>query len=444
MKSKDHPLKIAFVHQPWSVIVPPMKFADSVGIWTDEVARRLAESCQVISYSRRGAEQTAEEQYAGVRYRRFAAPMDRALRFLRLLDEWKIVNPRRGFAASRWFYCQYYSRVVRDLARQQPDIIHIQNFSQFVPIVRARLPRAKIVLHMHAQWLTEHDAALIAPRIEQADGVITCSNYFRNSVRAGWPGFAAKCRTVYNGVDFAEFAAGPLPTRNGRRILFVGRVCPDKGVHVLIQAFARIMDRFPDAELAVVGPVPPNLKAFSVHLSSEPAVRDLERWYRRPYVQQLRELMPAHVRERVRFTGEISREKLVEHYRAADLLVLPSIYAEGFGIPIIEAAATGMPTVATRRGGMPEVVVDGKTGLLVESGDAIGLAGAVGRLLENSAARQAMGAAARQRALDHFTWDHIAMTLRDVYDDLMRSPARVPSAVRDPMEEMDPAEAFSA
>jgi glycosyltransferase involved in cell wall biosynthesis len=431
MNTTDRPLSIAFIHQPWSVIVPPMKVADSVGIWTDQVARRLAESCQVISYSRRGAEQTAEQRYAGVTYRRFAAPVDRAVRFLRLLDEWKLIDPRRGFMTSRWFYHQYYAQVVRDLVRQRPDIVHIQNFSQFVPIVRRHVPSARIVLHMHAEWLTEHAPALIAPRITQADAVITCSNYFRNSVRAGWPGHAEKCRTVYNGVDLDEFAGGPSPARNGRRILFVGRVCPDKGVHVLVRAFAKVLERFPDAALDVVGPILQNVRAFSVNLSNEPAVRDLARWYHRPYVGQLHELMPAAVRERVRITGEVSREQLIEHYRLADVLALPSIYAEGFGIPIIEAAALATPTVATRRGGMPEVVVDGKTGFLVEAGDVPSLAGAMIRLLENPAERRAMGAAARQRAMSRFTWDRIAQDVLDEYEQLLQSRGGTPSAFPD-------------
>jgi glycosyltransferase involved in cell wall biosynthesis len=417
----DRPLKVAFIHQPWSVIVPPMTFADSIGIWTDEVARRLADSCEVISYSRRGAEQSSEQYYAGVRYRRFAAPLDRAVRFLRLLDEWKIANPRRGFMASRWFYRQFYSRVIADLVRRQPGVVHIQNFSQFIPAIRRRLPHARIVLHMHAQWLTEHDRAMVAPRIAQADAVISCSNYFRNSIRAGWPQHAAKCRTVYNGVDIQEFAGDSLPQRNGRRILFVGRICPDKGVHVLVEAFARIVERFPDAELAIVGPILQNLKAFSVNVSSEPAVRDLERWYRRPYVPQLMELMPAAIRDRVRITGEVSRSELLAYYSAADLLVMPSIYAEGFGMPIVEAAAVGIPTVATRRGGMPEVVADGKTGLLVEPGNVNALASSIFRLLNNPAERLEMGIAARLRTVNQFTWNHIAQSLLCVYRDLLKT-----------------------
>jgi glycosyltransferase involved in cell wall biosynthesis len=93
------------------------------------------------------------------------------------------------------------------------------------------------------------------------------------------------------------------------------------------------------------------------------------------------------------------------------VLVLPSIYPEGFGIPIVEAAACFAPAVCGRRGGMPEVVDEGKTGLLVEAGDVNGLAAALNRLLDDESLRQSMGNAARARVAEKFTWDRIAESL---------------------------------
>lgn len=411
-------LKVAFVHQPWSIVVPPMQVADSVAIWVDEVARRLADSCDVICYSRRNKDQPPGEVFEGVTYRRFAAPLDRAVRFLRLLDEWKLVSPRRGFLSSKWFYRQYIGRVADDLRREQPDIVHVESFSQYVPVIRAACPRAKIVLHMHSEWLTEYDPALIAPRIREADSIISCSNYFRDSNRAGWPQYAGRCQTVYNGVTLDEFTrTGPRPQRpaGAKRLLFVGRVCPDKGTHVLVEAFEKVLERFPAAELKIVGPIQANSKAVSVNVSRERAVQDLAKWYGRPYVPQLEGLMSELGRRQIEITGEVSRSRLIDHYRDADLLVLPSIYAEGFGIPIAEAAALGVPTVASRRGGVPEVVVNGETGLLVEPGDVDALAAAIVRLLESEELLASMGRAARARVVQCFTWERVAESLLAEY-----------------------------
>ena len=278
---------------------------------------------------------------------------------------------------------------------------------------------------MHSEWLTEYDPAIIEPRIREADLIVSCSNYFSESIRAGWPQYADRCRTIYNGVALDQFA--PRDPRSPRppapRLLFVGRVCPDKGVHVLVEAFEKVLRRFPDAQLKIVGPVAPNQKAVAVNLSREQSVRDLARWYRRPYIPQLKEKMSPLAAQRIEITGEVSREVLIEHYRQADLFVLPSIWVEGFGIPIVEAAALGVPTVATRRGGMPEVVVDGQTGLLVEPGDSDALAQAILKVLEDEQLRTSMGEAAHARVVERFTWERVAEALLAEYQRVLGDPS---------------------
>jgi glycosyltransferase involved in cell wall biosynthesis len=107
----------------------------------------------------------------------------------------------------------------------------------------------------------------------------------------------------------------------------------------------------------------------------------------------------------------------LRYYREADLFVLPSIYPEGFGVPIIEAACWGVPTVATRRGGIPEVVVDGETGRLVEAGDAAGLRAAIVDLLKNDAQRHRMGQAASER-VKLFTYERAIEHLQHLYEEI--------------------------
>jgi glycosyltransferase involved in cell wall biosynthesis len=87
---------------------------------------------------------------------------------------------------------------------------------------------------------------------------------------------------------------------------------------------------------------------------------------------------------------------------AADLLCLPS-YREGFGSVVIEAAAAGLPAVGSRIYGVADAIVDGKTGLLFEAGNAADLAAKLSQLLADESMRQHMGAAARERALAEFS-----------------------------------------
>lgn len=90
-------------------------------------------------------------------------------------------------------------------------------------------------------------------------------------------------------------------------------------------------------------------------------------------------------------------------YRNMDVCVVPSCFDEPFGMVAVEAAAYGLPVVASRRGGLPEIVVDGETGYLVESGVAAALAERLHSLCQNPALRCTMGQAGYQRALNCFT-----------------------------------------
>jgi glycosyltransferase involved in cell wall biosynthesis len=88
-------------------------------------------------------------------------------------------------------------------------------------------------------------------------------------------------------------------------------------------------------------------------------------------------------------------------------------------MPIIEAMACEVPVVATRSGGIPEIVAAGRTGLLVERGDAAALAEAILFLFANEDLRQTMGKAARQRVLERFSWERVAEDLLCMYEGML-------------------------
>jgi glycosyltransferase involved in cell wall biosynthesis len=87
----------------------------------------------------------------------------------------------------------------------------------------------------------------------------------------------------------------------------------------------------------------------------------------------------------------------------ADLCVVPSTWAEAFGLAALEPMAHGIPVIASNAGGLPEVVVDGETGLLVPPGDEAALEAALRRLLDDPAERIRMGENGRRRAATYFT-----------------------------------------
>ena len=415
-------LRIAFVHQPQNIVAPPVNQTDAIALWTDRVGRALRQDHSIVWYSQRGPDQPQSSVFEGIEHRRIEWGYDRYLRYGRALDILSLLPPERSFFASSGFFRHYGQRIATDLQPVGAKIVHVHNFSQFVPWIKRRNPLTKVVLHMHANWLVELDRRWLRPRLAAADAIVCCSGYYANGIRSAWPELASRVHVVYNGVDPKELieSGEGFPRSGGsHRILFVGRVVPDKGVHILIEAFNGLVEEFPHAELSIIGPLPIIGRAsLANHTSKEAMVKELAKFQGAPFERYLRGRLTPAAAKRVTITGAVPRTEVLGRYRDFDLLVLPSIYPEGFGMLIVEAACCGLPTVATRRGGMPEVIVDGETGCLVEAGDTAGLRAAMADLLKDDARRRRMGQAARARALELFTWSKIVEQLRRVYKEM--------------------------
>jgi glycosyltransferase involved in cell wall biosynthesis len=138
------------------------------------------------------------------------------------------------------------------------------------------------------------------------------------------------------------------------------------------------------------------------------------------YIESLRARSGTTLGGNVTFHGFVSRQALVDFYYNADVFVFPPIWNEAFGCTPVEAMAAGVPAVVTRCGGIVETVQDKRTGFLVEPNDAQALASVMLKLLEDDFLREKMGRAARQRALQLFTWDTIVGTMHARYQALLR------------------------
>ena len=181
-------------------------------------------------------------------------------------------------------------------------------------------------------------------------------------------------RVIPNGIDLEWFESeGEWSRPEGLRgHPLIGCVCSltrEKGVDVLLQAIGRLVGRYPELQVCVVGDGP--LRA------------DLE--------HEAREL---GIGERVMFVGITADVR--PWLAASDLFVLPS-RSEGTPRALLEAMAMGTAVVATRTGGTPEIVEDGVSGMLVEAEDASGLGRGIGGMLDDAARRQALGEGGQQR-----------------------------------------------
>lgn len=414
-------IKVAIVSQPWDTLRSPVT-SGSIPIWTYQVAKVLARSCEVVIYARRSEQQLASEVIGGIEYRRMS------VRGTRLCNGIAKAGARLyrkfRYLSSQLYYLPYSLLIAADLRRQSCDVVHIHNFSQFVPAIRALNPAIKIVLHMHCEWLSQFDRKTIAPRLEQCDLIVGCSDYITGKIKARFPEFAPKCQRVYNGVDTDQFGTqlhsteqlpGPELT-----VLFVGRISPEKGLHTLIAAFEKVSVEFPDAKLYLVGPDKPTSAEFIADLSDDPIVRQLAELDPPHYPHNLRSQLPPGLKSRVVFPGAVSHLELNQYFQSADVLVNPSL-SEAFGMSLVEAMACGVPTVATTVGGMVDIVIPGKTGLLVPPNQPAALATAITQLLSDQALRVRMGEAGRQRAVERFDWRAIAADLGNSYHRLLQS-----------------------
>jgi glycosyltransferase involved in cell wall biosynthesis len=217
----------------------------------------------------------------------------------------------------------------------------------------------------------------------------------------------------------------------------VGRVSPEKGIHVLATAFSRLATEDPGFELDVVGP--PGLLPYNQIrlLSGDPLVAALGTFYgtgfrsrldkqlvhaRSSYWGGIEASVPEALRDRIHFHGQLSRETLRSAYQRAHVLAMPSVCMEPFGLPLAEAMATGLPCVASRTGGMPEILDDKVSGLLVERGNDESLTNALRYLAMDGETRERMGRAARRRAEEHFDWAVPAARLESLYQQQSDAP----------------------
>jgi glycosyltransferase involved in cell wall biosynthesis len=233
-------------------------------------------------------------------------------------------------------------------------------------------------------------------------------------------------RTIYNGVDTNRFDGGRAVAES-QDVYFIGQVSPHKGVHVLVDAFKRVIREVPRARLFIIGSTRPMPRSIYETLGDDPILQTYagpfyDGYEFPPYLRILQNEVAQYLDKHVYFLGPLSHSELIQSLRSAALVVQPSLCGEAFGMPVAEAMAMGLPVVVTRAGGLPEIVEDQRTGIIVERGRADRLAAAIVTLLRAPERRRAMGAAARRRAVERFSFRVLVAQLEQHYQLLIDGP----------------------
>ena len=200
-------------------------------------------------------------------------------------------------------------------------------------------------------------------------------------------------RVILGGVDTVKFSPDPSASRSNRA-LFVGRLLPHKGIADLVEALPGAV------ALDIVGPV--NKTGAVDSLRAQAAGKPIE------------------------FHHALDDATLVEKYRRALCLVLPSVYRtpdggqtqvpELLGQTLLEAMACATPVICTRVASMPEIVEDGVSGFIVEPGDRAALRSRLEWLAVHPVEASAMGKAGRERVLARFQWPDVVDRCLDAYE----------------------------
>jgi len=338
------------------------------------------------------------------------------------VDLYELCASRLGIFAEPWAFSFRAYAKIKELCKQRRfDIIHDNQGLGYGLLLMKRLsiPVIATIHHplpidrqadleqangLRERWRVKKFYSFIRMQAfvaRRLDRVITVSQSSAKDTRLFFKVPADKLRVVYNGIDTEIYSMNEEASQNRDGLIMVANTDDrKKGVLYLLQALQLLREDkikltiVDDAErhssyIEDVGPLP----SYGFKL-----VRKL------------------NLDGMVHFTGRLTHEELAQHYSAAQIAVVPSLY-EGFGIPAAEAMACGTPVIATTGGALPEVV--GDAGILVPPRSADALAAAIKQLLNDKQAQRQMSEAGRKRVREKFNWEQAAIKTLEVYQEVL-------------------------
>lgn len=244
--------------------------------------------------------------------------------------------------------------------------------------------------------------ALTKTVLSKADQIVSVSHALRKTAEAIEKPLRP-IRVLHNGCDFMNFSFKEddrLKTRkdigvlnNEKVIIFVGALMKDKGVYELINAFRKIISKYPAVHLILLGSGPEDKIIKRVILENRSD-------------------------KKIHLIGRRPHDEVVKWLKSSDLFVLPT-YNEGLPNALLEAMACGLPVIASNVGGIPEVVTDGENGILIDAKNIDALYQAIDYMLPNDNISKSMGNKGKELIENKFTWENNAKNMTDIYESLI-------------------------
>ncbi|MCC6500824.1 MAG: glycosyltransferase family 4 protein [Anaerolineales bacterium] len=301
----------------------------------------------------------------------------------------------------------------------QPDVIHVTN-ALLIGVVRElkRALQTPITCGLHGEDIfleglpaayRKEALAIIRERAREVDRFLAISAYY-GEMFAEWVGLEReKIDVVYPGIALDDYRT-LTPGTSGARSLTIGffaRLVPEKGLHLLVDAFIHLQrsGEFPNLRLLAGGYVS---RAYKT------------------YIDGIRRKIAEHkLEDRIKILGTLERADKLNFFQQIDVFSVPAPYREPKGISILEALAAGVPVVQPEHGAYPEWVNATRGGLLHRPHDSADLADKLAVLLRDAELRTQLGQQGRQGVFEKFSSETMASGTLDVFRKLIRPSVSV-------------------
>lgn len=314
-------------------------------------------------------------------------------------------------------------KLVQWLEREvQPDIVHLSNAMLLgaareirqrldVPIV-CSLAGEDVFLERLKPPFYEQAHELLIERSRDATILVALNNYFAEFMANYLQEDRNRIRVIPHGLLLEGHAnRSRISEKTTITIGFLTRICKEKGLHLLAEAFIRLSQRrdLPSIKLKVAGYLGRAERKYLADIESR--------------------LDEAGVIERYEYVGELDRPRKIEFLQSLDLMCIPTVYQESKGISILEAWANAVPVVVPSHGAFPEMIEDTGGGLLCEPNDVASIEDALVELIQDADRRTRLGQRARQAVLDRYHDTRMAHDTRALYKELLaEGDSHIPSA----------------
>jgi phosphatidylinositol alpha-mannosyltransferase len=310
--------------------------------------------------------------------------------------------PYNGSVARLQFSPAVHGRVRRWLVQGDFDVLHLHEpNAPSLSMWALRVAEGPIVATFHTSTTKSLTLSVfggfLRPMQEKIVGRIAVSDVAR---RWQMEALGSDAVEIPNGVDVGSLSSAPRLDgypRPGKTVLFLGRYEePRKGMAVLLDALPKVVERFPDLQLLVVG-----------HGDED------------QLLSQAGELA-----KHIRLLGQVDDAEKASAMRSADVYCAPNIGGESFGIVLVEAMAAGTPVVASDLDAFRRVLHGGDVGRLVPVGDGDALGDALIEMLEDDALREHYAAAGSEE-VRRYDWSVVASQIMRVYETVAGAGAKV-------------------